>query len=524
VDVLLKCPEWRFSHNWREIDPKKVAIRLPGWLPRCPDDHLVTPIKILSRKPGDPDFLRPPKDSPLAKGGAGVNDISLPAYVGAVPPEGVQPWDWQKTWDIQCRRLLTVSKDPAAGGHFRTITEALDKVEPEMTIRVLDDAVYEEFLQVNRPEQHRGVILEAAGNAAIRRLADKSEAIQIRGVPGFTLRGFRFAGTPDKDAQVFIDGACPGVVLDRLDMTAGGHTCVNLYDVLLSDKDAPIVIQNCTMRGHDGVLIEGRDRENFDRPRPCGHVVIRNNTLVGCDGPVTLCGAVHKVHVVGNRILESRYGFIYLLDLLEGSADILVANNTMLRCETALRILDDHSKGRDFLKCKNIRVQNNLVFKTHSPADMVFSNHRRGTWNDISPCDLSALLKSPQWRFSCNCREIDLKRADRERERWIPLSPTDQPMPPNAVLSYKPGDPDFLRPPKDSPLAWSGAGGVGVPSSRIASAVGQAASPANTWMAAWAVAQTRNQPDRSLPAYVGAVPPDGVEPWNWDKTWRALTH
>jgi serine/threonine protein kinase len=43
------------------------------------------------------------------------------------------------------------------------------------------------------------------------------------------------------------------------------------------------------------------------------------------------------------------------------------------------------------------------------------------------------------------------------------------------------------------------------------------------WMAGWAVAQTRNPPDRSLPAYVGALPPEGVEPWDWDKTWSALT-
>ena len=50
------------------------------------------------RRQGDANFLRPPKDSPLAKGGAGATDPALPAYVGAVPPEGVEPWDWEKTW------------------------------------------------------------------------------------------------------------------------------------------------------------------------------------------------------------------------------------------------------------------------------------------------------------------------------------------------------------------------------------------------------------------------------------------
>jgi hypothetical protein len=56
------------------------------------------PNAVLSYKPYDPDFLRPPKDSPLATGGAGVTDSALPAYVGAVPPEGVEPWNWEKTW------------------------------------------------------------------------------------------------------------------------------------------------------------------------------------------------------------------------------------------------------------------------------------------------------------------------------------------------------------------------------------------------------------------------------------------
>jgi hypothetical protein len=421
-------------------------------------------------------------------------------------------------------RVLTVSKKPEDGGRFRTIKEALDEVEPGMTIRVLDDAVYEEHLLINRPEQHRGVILEAAGKAAIRRRAGESEAIQIRGVPGFTLRGFRFASTPDKDTQVFIDGACPGVVLDRLDMTSG-HDCVVLHDVPLSGMDAPIVIQNCTMRAAaSGVYIEGCDRENRNRPRPCGHVMIRNNTLVGCSIGVELIGAVHKVHVVGNRILDSKWRGIDLMDLLPGAADILVANNTLVRTDAAVCIWDDHAKGKDFLKCKNIRVQNNLVFRTYFDADMVFSNHRRNEFplKAISPCDLKGLLDSPQWHFSHNWREVDPMRANRVRERWIPFSPTDHQLAPNAVLSQRPHDPNFLRPPKDSPLAWSGAGGHTLPAARIASAVGQASSLTNPWMAGWMVAQPMSQPGPSLPAYVGAVPPEGVEPWDWLKTWIAL--
>ena len=86
----------------------------------------------------------------------------------------------------------------------------------------------------------------------------------------------------------------------------------------------------------------------------------------------------------------------------------------------------------------------------------------------------------------------------------------------------KPGDSNFLRSPKNSPLAWSGAGGDTIPVSQIASAVGQSSTLTNPGLAAWAIAETVNQPDRSLPAYVGAVPPEGVELWDWQKTWKML--
>src|SRR5262249_19707674 len=89
LPALLNSPEWHFNHNWREIDELRANARYPGLLiPRGLGDQLKIPIKVLSRAPPPPDFLRPPKDSPLATGGAGVDDPTLPPYVGAVPPEG----------------------------------------------------------------------------------------------------------------------------------------------------------------------------------------------------------------------------------------------------------------------------------------------------------------------------------------------------------------------------------------------------------------------------------------------------
>jgi hypothetical protein len=411
--------------------------------------------------------------------------------------------------------VLTVSQKPEGGGRFRTIREALDNVGPGMIIQVLDHAVYEEYLLIANPTQQRGVVLEAVGKASIRTLPDKREAVWIRDVPGFTLRGFRLESPPGTPhTLVNLNISWSGVILDQLDMATDDQgECVDIHEQWPSDGSAPLVIQNCTMRGGDlGVKIEGSDRETSSHPQPCGQVVIRSNTMVRCKQGVVLRGEVHKVHVVGNRILDAEYCAIDFQDLLPGAADILIANNTMLRCEAAVRIWDDNEKGKDFLKCRNIRVRNNLVFKTMFDADMVFNNHRRGKFplEPISPCELKELLNSPEWRFSHNWREIDPQKATAARWPgcWIPFRPTDQRPPPNAVGSFTLGDPNFLRPPKGSPL---GRGGTGA---SLPDCVGAVVGGPGRLAADAALT------DPALPAYVGAVPPVGVESWDWDKTWK----
>ena len=66
-----------------------------AWIPPGPKDVLEERIEVKSRLPSDPDFLKLPADSPLATAGIGGD---LPSYVGAVPPDGAQPWDWNKVW------------------------------------------------------------------------------------------------------------------------------------------------------------------------------------------------------------------------------------------------------------------------------------------------------------------------------------------------------------------------------------------------------------------------------------------
>jgi serine/threonine protein kinase len=419
--------------------------------------------------------------------------------------------------------VLTVSKKADNGGRFRSINEALEKVEPGMTIRVIDDGAYEEYLLINRPEQFRGVVLETSQNASLCTPPSKPEGVKIQSVADFTIRGFRLQSTSDRQALVHITGSCPGIVLDRLDITAKGSSRgIYLYDVPLSNRDTPIIIQNCIL--HDltqGVVVEGRVQGAVDRHLASGGLVVRNNTLLGCHQPVALVGQFYQIMIVGNRITDAKYAAIDLIDPVGGTADILVANNTLWRNLLALRISDDHARGKGFLKCKNIRWENNLVLEPGIEVDMVFIDHVRGDLTSHKTGDLSSLLRSPEWRFGHNWREmVPPKKDSAHVDEWIPPGPSDRLQVPIRVESHSPGQPQFLRPPKDSPLARAGAGALDNSTATFISAIGQAASRPNAWAAGWMVESVRGT-DSVLPPYVGAVPPEGVEPWDWDRTWKA---
>src|SRR5262249_50394397 len=146
----------------------------------------------LSRKSDSLDYLRPDADSPLATGGAGTTDPSLPRYVGALPPTGVEPWDWERTWRMpRDAQLLTVSKDPADRADFSTLGAALAAAKPWTPIRVLDRATYTESLTLDQAARHEGICLRAVREATLLMPTDAAHAVAIRDVPHVRLQGFR---------------------------------------------------------------------------------------------------------------------------------------------------------------------------------------------------------------------------------------------------------------------------------------------------------------------------------------------
>jgi hypothetical protein len=197
MDGRLVSEAWSLTHNWREVqEPAADNPLAKAWVPPGPKEVRKDQIDGVHRDPKAPDFLQPAKDSPLATNGAGQEDPALPCYIGAVPPEGAVPWDWDRTWRLpKDAQLLTVSKDPAHKAKYATLTAALkDVAQPWATVRVLDDATYEEALKLSDRERLAGLLLEASRGAMLALPKDANEVLRSNDIPDLTVRGFRLSG------------------------------------------------------------------------------------------------------------------------------------------------------------------------------------------------------------------------------------------------------------------------------------------------------------------------------------------
>jgi hypothetical protein len=100
ADCRALLRNWRFAHNGRELRGTTTAFIVPP----TGEDLELRAIPLVSNDPDQPGFARPASNSLLATGGSGNKYPDLPAYIGAVPPQGVESWDWDRTWRVRMKR------------------------------------------------------------------------------------------------------------------------------------------------------------------------------------------------------------------------------------------------------------------------------------------------------------------------------------------------------------------------------------------------------------------------------------
>jgi serine/threonine-protein kinase len=361
---------------------------------------------------------------------------------------------------------LTVAKDGT--GQYSTIGAALGKVKPRQTIRVLDNAVYTETVRIDNRARMEGLTLESPRGATLMMPAGPTIGLLVFHVPGITVRGFRLRTDSGSAFLCIVYGKSPGATLDGLDfrLEANSRVGVSIERLSLSKGDAPITVQNCAFAGLErGISVSGVS--NAGGAAPSRRIVLRENNMSDCVLGIWMGGLVSDVHVVGNRIWNCSAASVQIEDLFRGSSGLLIANNSIQGRASGIQIQDMTQS------VEPVAIVNNLIL-AEAGTDLDFLGK--------DPKFLAALQLHHNWRELRSLGDKTPKEGDR-----IPLAPQDVRRKEIAGIARDPKDArNFLRPGKDSPLAGGGAGG-------------------------------------DLPTYVGAVPPQGVERWDWDKTWNART-
>ena len=466
--------KWQVGFNAREAE--KGALTAKGRIPQCAGDFVQDRLKMVSLDRKSPDYVRLPKDSPLASGGAGGD---LPSYMGAVPPDDAPPWDWRWTWESLFNQLLTVSQKSEDRGRFRTIAEALKRAKPGTTIRILDGATYAETLRFDQQELHAGIRLESPEHATLLTSKNISTAVVIDDVPNVHIDGLRFTSSEAVRGTTFVRlrKNAAGAVLTGLDFTTKNVVAgITLDGVVPADSGGPILVSNCTFRvGFDGIMVQG-PRSKDSAKQWTSNIRIENNRFLGCLRGIHLDGAVRDLLIAGNIAANCTQEGIGVSDLSSDARGILISNNSVHQCAMGVRVWDDPPHNK--VATGQIELIANVCSEA-SYADIGYVQPgRKGAKGSPTGGNGDDLIA--HWLFAKNFRDM----SGQNTEYVVPLAKEDRKFDTNEFRSFEWSDTNFLRPGPKSLLATGGAGGL-------------------------------------LPPYAGAVPPEGPAAWDWTNAWKA---
>jgi hypothetical protein len=329
------------------------------------------------------------------------------------------------------RRSVTVAK--SGRGDFETIHQALDAVAPGGSIRVLDNAAYEEPVSIDDRERWGGVTLESTGGAAIVS-TDGAPALTVRDTPGVTVRGFGLTASPRQHA-LLVDGATTGLTLEELRLSQPGTARFHFAAARIAvypppDAAIAVIMRRCRIE-NQGLGIGLLDPRNS--ARRIGGIRLLENEFSGPGVHVLIAGRVEDVILVGNRFLGGKNGVNLNFSEPSAAEHVVIANNTFFATTYWLGLV------KTVAPQKSITVWNNLIIDS-----------QRVEWG--WPEQLEQVAQA--WDFRNNWWELS-PRTERDQFSHPPMAEAHEEL---ALRSRDPSSPDFLRPEPGSALATSGLG------------------------------------------------------------------
>jgi hypothetical protein len=322
-------------------------------------------------------------------------------------------------------KVLTVARSGSADA--RTIGDAIALAGPNARIRILDGSKYEETLLIDDPARLTGLTIESDHDPSLVAYEGTVTAVLVKGTPGVSVRGIRIAAG-DKQHCVMIEGENPGLTLERVSCShpeESQFACIVARHGARGTSERPIRLTNCEFTGGElGVVLDDLAKGNVR------YFQIENCRFRGPGMHVLLCGDVSDVSIFGNVFVGGTgVGMNMGTDKQPGRVrQVRIGCNTFFETPRWMCL---HGYGSADQK---VTVFNNLILEANA-------------------------IEAPHWGMD------QLARNWTFRNNWWEAEPKEIPIdlavsrPAVDLVSRRPADPGFLRPPPGSPLASSGAGG-----------------------------------------------------------------
>jgi serine/threonine protein kinase len=331
-------------------------------------------------------------------------------------------------------KYLTVSQTEGVPGTYKTIREALAEATPSSTIEIMDEATYQESIEIKNPSKLLGVQLITKHGARITPSPDTTEpynVVTINGTPDVVIKGFHIQAIGNHGLA--ITGASPGVRIENVHFSAlqpSHRASVLIRNATGTTQERPIVIRDCNFDVQNlGVFVEGTS------DTPASFVRLQNNRFIGKGKHVELTAA-RDVELTGN-IFTSGTGVTLHLPSAAVSKNLVIANNTFYSpaADPAGTWLDLANSTADL---QGIAICNNLVLEV----------------TDIGAGFTTTLDRfAEQWTFANNYWQpganTNLYRLQLVAEPLLAIE----------LLSKDPASADYLRPVADALPAVDDAGG-----------------------------------------------------------------
>lgn len=322
------------------------------------------------------------------------------------------------------RGAHTVTVAQAPGADCRTLGAALARVAPGGTVRVLDDAVYEEPVALNdaarwrdlRLVSERRATLAAPGSFTVLLLAD---------TPGVVVRGFRIRQQPRQHAVV-VTGRAAGVRVEDIacDVPAGAWAPVYITKQAAGTEERPLEVRDSTFtsQGLNGLTVQA------DEHGPVAHVRVHNNRFRGDAMHLHVIGPARDVAVTGNVFVG---GVGVALSLrTAASRGVRVADNAFFRTRSWLDVRASIPGAPDVAVCDNLALESGAATSLSGAAAMTafaqawsFQRNRREPAGAEGP--------GPDPTAEVHTR-IEVLSRDPEAAEFLRPVPPARPTPPSA--------------------------------------------------------------------------------------------